>query len=89
MHRTTKQVQKNHEEESSHQKCRNVLAEPKAPTHEEQEEFDYPNEAVTKLTVAIYQCKLDLKRFHEQYEDTTAAFNCNMKTNLKKQFRSH
>ena len=77
----------NHGGEGSLQQCRRVIAKPIAATHGDH--LDYPHEAVTNLMVAIYQCKADLKRFQEIYEDKMVAFKSNMRTNLKKQFQSH
>ena len=80
------QAPNNHKKENGPQICCRVVTGTKVPTHERHEQLDYQHKTVGNLTVAIYQCKADLKEFNDRYEDETTRYECNMRTRLQRQF---
>ena len=71
------------------QECRKVLTASKVPMHERYKQLDYPHRTIENLMVGIQLCNGDPKTFNDRYEDEKTAYNCNMRTKLRKQFRLH
>ncbi len=57
------------EKEDGPQVCQRVETGTKIPMHERHNKLHYQHTAVENLTVAIYQCEADLKKFNDRYED--------------------